>query len=260
MNPNTWNYLETITLYRIHFFLPGVFEDNLYKFVVNGSLWTLPLEFSLYIFLFILGFIGIYRKKITIVILFLIFLFLYWFYRPLLENIQIPFIGNGLLVYIPIGFFLAGMLYYLYRDKIILNWPIFVFLFFLWIVLIKSQYLILISLFVIPYFVIFIASIVNKKLNSFGKNMDLSYGIYIIAFPIQQLIIYEFNNTIDPLLLFILSLLLIIPLAAVSWFIIEKPALSLKNTDIALKFKKISIPQLGSFLSNFYFNFLNKRR
>ena len=43
----TWRYLSTAILV-VHNFLPGVFIDNPYPLAVNGSLWTLPVEFLCY--------------------------------------------------------------------------------------------------------------------------------------------------------------------------------------------------------------------
>ena len=51
---------------------------------------------------------------------------------------------------------------------------------------------------------------------------DLSYGVYIYAFPIQQLLVtYGHLNHAT-------AILAVIPFAAMSWFLVEKPALKLK--------------------------------
>jgi peptidoglycan/LPS O-acetylase OafA/YrhL len=50
---------RNITLVSLHFTLPGVFETLPRAGAVNGSLWTLPAEFFLYILLSIFGAIGI---------------------------------------------------------------------------------------------------------------------------------------------------------------------------------------------------------
>jgi len=56
---STWRYLwSNATLYRAEFFLPGVF-DALPQRAVNGSLWTLPIEASLYVLLLIAGVLGV---------------------------------------------------------------------------------------------------------------------------------------------------------------------------------------------------------
>ena len=57
---------------------------------------------------------------------------------------------------------------------------------------------------------------------------DYSYGIYIIGYPIQQ-IVMAYTGITDPWLNFVVSLLLVLPLAACSWNFIEKPALKFKK-------------------------------
>ncbi len=44
----TWSYLKNIFLY-ISYALPGVFEENPVSTAVNGSLWSLPVEFMMYL-------------------------------------------------------------------------------------------------------------------------------------------------------------------------------------------------------------------
>jgi peptidoglycan/LPS O-acetylase OafA/YrhL len=58
---------------------------------------------------------------------------------------------------------------------------------------------------------------------------DLSYGVYIYAFPTQQLLASCGLATLNPIVFAGLSTLAVIPLAALSWFVIEKPAQSLKS-------------------------------
>lgn len=41
-------YLKNIFLYPVYY-LPGVFQSNPYPIAVNGSLWSLPVEFSMYL-------------------------------------------------------------------------------------------------------------------------------------------------------------------------------------------------------------------
>ncbi|MEI2833226.1 MAG: acyltransferase [Acidimicrobiia bacterium] len=51
-------------LFPIRYTLPGVFENNVYPQAVNGSIWTLPLEFFAYGCVIAIGLIGVlkYRK------------------------------------------------------------------------------------------------------------------------------------------------------------------------------------------------------
>lgn len=51
LSSQTYLYLFNALLIPVHN-LPGVFENNVYQYVVNGSLWTLPVEFACYILVF----------------------------------------------------------------------------------------------------------------------------------------------------------------------------------------------------------------
>jgi len=58
---------------------------------------------------------------------------------------------------------------------------------------------------------------------------DYSYGTYVLAFPIQQLLIWQLGPLQSPML-FALTLAVTLPLAMVSWHMVEAPALALKST------------------------------
>lgn len=58
---------------------------------------------------------------------------------------------------------------------------------------------------------------------------DLSYGVYIYAFPAQQLLVVGGLGHLQPVVLFVVAAVATLPLAAASWFLIEKPSLSLKR-------------------------------
>lgn len=58
---------------------------------------------------------------------------------------------------------------------------------------------------------------------------DISYGIYIYAFVIQQMLFQLFNYQMSPILNTVLTLATTIPIAFLSWKFIEEPALQLKQ-------------------------------
>lgn len=66
---------NNLSLYRIQYIIDGVFENNPYKSAINGSLWTIPYEFTMYV---LLSFLIIFRKKKVVMsaILLISFLFL----------------------------------------------------------------------------------------------------------------------------------------------------------------------------------------
>jgi peptidoglycan/LPS O-acetylase OafA/YrhL len=70
------------------------------------------------------------------------------------------------------------------------------------------------------------AMIHNERLR---LRTDLSYGVYIYAYPTQQLLATYGLSWLNPVLFFAISAVATLPLAALSWFLVEKPAQSLKR-------------------------------
>ncbi|MBN8955819.1 MAG: acyltransferase [Rhizobiales bacterium] len=66
-------------------------------------------------------------------------------------------------------------------------------------------------------------------LTEFCSRIDLSYGIYIYSWPLQQLIVLWGGNGMSIALHAALSLLAVLPFACFSWFMVEKPALAMKQ-------------------------------
>jgi peptidoglycan/LPS O-acetylase OafA/YrhL len=76
------------------------------------------------------------------------------------------------------------------------------------------------------YITLYLAYTKTLKLPAFVG--DYSYGIYLYAFPIQQIVSYLLPWT-TPYQLMAISLPASWLAGAISWSIIEKPALNLKN-------------------------------
>ena len=125
-------------------------------------------------------------------------------------------------------FFLAGMCYYLYREKITCNGR------FLWLsVLALTISCITNSLsLTLPifgtYLLFYFAFHPKIHLHRFGRKTDLSYGIYLYAWPIQQLLLKYFFSALNPITLFLCALPLSCAAAYLSWTLVEKPFLKLK--------------------------------
>ena len=201
--------------------LPGIF-DTWPVPAVNGSLWTIPYEVRCYIALAILAAIGMGQPRGRLT----------------------AFVGLGVAVHLVVpedavpvllqarrlGFaFFLGVLVWVWRERISLSWPL---------ALAGAGAALLVpaqSAAHLPamqlgfgYLVIVAAFRSPHAVKRFSQRLpDYSYGIYIYAFPAQQAAL-GFGGT-EPLGNICLALIMTLPLAALSWHLVEKPALSWKR-------------------------------
>jgi len=58
---------------------------------------------------------------------------------------------------------------------------------------------------------------------------DISYGTYLLAFPIEMIVLHHTKANIHgSQMIFLVTLLITIPLAFGCWYLVEKPALRAK--------------------------------
>jgi peptidoglycan/LPS O-acetylase OafA/YrhL len=226
-SPRTYIYLKDITLYRMYYELPGVFLSNPHTSSMNGSLWTLPYEFTCYLILLAFGLIRRLKLLISLSSLYILLFVLYFFAKTDVEKIVIPVLGIDfehffeLLIY-----FLTGSLFYTFRKHIIYKWYfsfVFLFLLFLCNHIKLPLFLQAISL---SYLILHIAFLPrnNSKINT-----DISYSLYLIAYPIQQMILSFFGDSISLYFFLFLTLLISLPIAYFLTIKIEIPCLNQKK-------------------------------
>jgi peptidoglycan/LPS O-acetylase OafA/YrhL len=232
----TFLYLTNAIPYQTRFTLPGLFKNLPIAGGVNGSLWTLPLEAACYVILPALAAVGLIRRKtalattafVAIGLLIGISLFGLSFGKggPVLfgttELFQLLYYGL---------FFLVGAVLWVHRDDVPMNGLVaLMFLVILWLSG-GTSYSLLAMYTALPYLVMYVAlarPIAPKAVKRIG---DLSYGTYLMAFPLQQSIISLLGKTIGPQTLTIIVTLVVLPLAWLSWHYIEQLVLRLKNRE-----------------------------
>lgn len=233
-NYNFINYFKNILLYPIYN-LPGVFQYLPYKVAVNGSLWSLPVEFSMYIILpFILIFSSIIRTRwllplvtISLCIASLIMLRSTIYHLP-----RVVFFGSSLRSALDVcPYFLIGSLYSFFRLEKFLSLEVSLAMVCTLALLQPTSIWIseLFLYFVLPYAILSFAVSGNQLFSMIGKYGDFSYGLYLYGFLIEQIFNQLFHGTLSPIQDAFYSFPIVLLCAAFSWFMIEKPALKLKN-------------------------------
>lgn len=204
----------------LHWNLPGVFADNPRRASINGSLWTLPVEVRMYLWVGLLGLLGILsrRRYATFIVLALIMAGIAGF-------AYIPLVPVSMFLR-PSGMFALGALCFLYRSRIPVSLALTAGLIFAcWALRSTPVYPFVFALALASFVFCFAYRLPWFGYNRFG---DYSYGLYLWGFPVQQTFVH-FWPTMTPLQNAAASLPVALGLGILSWYAIEKPALRLKR-------------------------------
>lgn len=191
----------------------------------NGSLWSLYYEFICYLIIAALGLIAMFRKSpwpITVAFVASVIV------QANIEQIGV-YVGQNfdfVLLMRLLPFFLGGSAVFLWRNRIGLHW--------IGGVLAIAASLIIVSAFpswggqacgaFVAYAFLWISSWLPSP--EFIHRNDISYGLYIYAFPVQQLLavfgLHKFG--LGPYM--VASTAITALLAFASWFFVEQPVMN----------------------------------
>jgi peptidoglycan/LPS O-acetylase OafA/YrhL len=232
-DPQVWKYLvkNTSLFSGIAFGLPGVFESNPFKYVVNGSLWTLTAEVQMYAILAFLwvitGAIPVLGRRA---------------FGPLIVScayaaavLRIGGLSSNALEDQGTGFFFmffSGSAYYLLKDHVILSRRLFgISAALLALCAAERHAFFVVYNLTIAYIVLLLAYVPAGRVRQYNALGDYSYGVYIYAFPIQQ----AFAASIPGISigsLAAISAATALVLAGLSWHLLEERALASKGACI----------------------------
>ncbi len=189
---------------------------------VNGSLWTIRYEFLAYCCIAAYGLFGLFRFRA---------LWLFVVTALLLFNGRsAAFLGESDVLVEFVAFFAAGVTAYVFRDHIVRSRTLAVGSLLVLIAALRlSPWLAVLTPLAATYLLLYGAKFKVPRAFAWARTTDLSYGVYLYAFPIEQSLIYWFRMR-DPVLLFFVALVPTYVLALMSWQLIERPSLSLKHT------------------------------
>ena len=214
-------FLGNLALFDLRQTLPGVFAANAIPHVVNGSLWTIPYEAAMYVCVATAGALGLLRfpRLTSVLVALAIAVVVLW-----------PTYGGGpypkslALLGLQLGAcFGAGAIACLLRRYVPVSSAIMLALAAIALLARETPLMWL----AVVYFVFWFAYV--PRLPSMPRGLDLSYGTYLWAFPVQQTIV-AFGLATSPLALFAIATPIVLAIAAVSWLAIERPALQLKDS------------------------------
>ncbi|MDB6095456.1 MAG: acyltransferase [Verrucomicrobia bacterium] len=217
-NPWTYHYVWGNLCLLAWNNLPGVFQSNPTGEAVNGSLWTLAFEVGAYLITLILWLVGAFRQRwVSGLLLVLITI------DPLRGQSGIlPWIdSNPQVIWLPFcfgfGAFLAVM-----ADRVVLHPGMLAAILLLFYPLRHSAFGQLLGLVFLLGTVLYVSGL--TLLRKLRLRADLSYGAYISAYPIQQMLVAKFPHWSLPVH-FVATLAGALIFGYFSWHLIERPAL-----------------------------------
>jgi peptidoglycan/LPS O-acetylase OafA/YrhL len=200
--------------------LPFAFDINHTDF--NTSLWTLPHELQMYILLSALGIMGALRFPLMLVgvacfgaVAFAANLF-GWFHLMGVDRARFIFV------------FFCGASFYLLRERVRMSrvYALICIIALVAAALLTTNHLIhrLVLAAVLPFLTLWFGFVPGGYIRRFNHVGDYSYGVYILACPIQFFLAYRYGD-LSPWGLFVLSMIVVVPLAIISWHFLESRTL-----------------------------------
>ena len=216
--------LQTETKY-----LPGVaFGPLTFNRVIDVPLWTLPLEVTLYGMVALLGLARLIRLPVLVILL-AVGLASIWFEKWIETNLALGFFGS---VAWMLSFFVAGMLAYKLRDRGIFNDRLALLALVGLVASVPLQSFIPLFAVFGCYLALYLALHPGLPVLPAARFGDLSYGLYIYGWPVQQTILYLYPG-LSWWALFLVSMVVTAGVAFLSWHLVEKRALGLKPRSTA---------------------------
>ncbi len=224
---DTWDFLIANLLVNTdHNSLPGVwFTGGNIGDIVNGPLWSLPVEMVMYLLVAALGQFRLLRLPVLAALTALGMVCL-WFDTATYYE----FIGS---VGWMLAFFVVGMALHLLRERGIFNGRLALLALAGLVLSVPLGAFVLLFPIFGGYLVLYLALNPSLPVIPAARFGDLSYGLYIYGWPVEQTVLYLRPETGWPAL-FCIALPVTAAVAFLSWHLVEKRALAWKPRGSAL--------------------------
>ncbi|OQR35509.1 hypothetical protein BWR59_05285 [Pseudomonas sp. Bc-h] len=224
-----YSYLSNnLMLFSMKFQLPGLFENNPWP-GINGSLWTLIYEVTLYILVGGLGAFAFYGKGPRFAVFLLVYAIVYVAFKAMLANTELLNELHRAQFFFTWSLpFVLGMALYRYRQHVQHR--------FIWFLPLAAlagwayQTPFFFECFVIAwtYLIFYLGFATNSFVDRYNQLGDYSYGVYIYAFPVQEILAHQVKG-IGPISMMLVAFPIVLIAAMFSWHFIEKPAMARRH-------------------------------
>lgn len=213
-------------------FLPFAFDSSHSEF--NTSLWTLPHELQMYMLLSGLGVLGLLR--FPSVVLGVVLVGGTSFVSNVFGSFHLLDIDRSRFIFL----FFSGAAFYVLRHKVFIpQWLAGCLILALGMIgLLTRDHLWhrVALVFVVPFLSIWIGFFPGGAIRKFNSVGDYSYGLYIFSCPIQFYLAARYTDA-APWEIFLLTLVIVIPMAILSWRFVESRALRVNWKVTAARYR-----------------------
>ncbi|MFZ6800922.1 acyltransferase family protein [Undibacterium sp. Di24W] len=225
----TWRYFlkNAVLMGGVEFYLPGLFEQNHLKGIVNGSLWSMIYELSMYVLLLLACtayfYVAKYRTHALALTVALAMFLCAWFVAD-----RFYFLEHFQLLRFVWFFFIASTFYWI-RYRLPMSGTIIAMIVAsaLIALCISGHAFLIVYYLALPYVIFYLAYVPAGKIRAFNRFGDYSYGVYLYAFPLQQALLVSYSGwTVAALVIGAGALTLVC--AICSWHWLEQPVLALR--------------------------------
>jgi len=236
VHPEFYKFLGGINLFRVYYTLPGVIRYHGQDLSLISSFWSISLELKLYLLLLLGWLINIrYKRPLVLLMICLGLLFnLFFYHRTLFIFSHLLPISFNPFSYTVMGLlFLMGAACEIFRKHIYVRGYWIMILLPLLVLSVFFKFQFIMTFMLTPVWVLYVGTHGRRWIRHITPRADLSYGIYVYgaaAGKVVFLYLRPDNGWVD----FLISLAVVLPLALLSWYGIERPALSYKKKLSAL--------------------------
>ena len=204
--------------------LPGVFAANPHPSIVNAPLWTLKYELLCYLALALIAALNLFERTRLAWLLPIGWVLTGAFLLYRFE--QHPTVADNVARF---WFtFSLGVGSFVFRDRITLSWVVGIAMVALMWITLDTGSERLMSPIATGYVALLLGSMPLPIVREFSNRTDLSYGVYIVGWPISQTLVW-LSPGIGTIHLVSASIVFALGLAALSWHLIEKPSLRVRG-------------------------------